>query len=91
MLENVTYKYGATHELKTWPSYFHAVICGTKTFEVRKADRPFKVGDTLLLREWNPDKDEYTGACVTKQISYILTGGQFGVEKGFVVIGLHSM
>lgn len=87
-MENVTYTYGKTHELKTWPSYFNAIINGMKTFEVRKADRPFKLGDTLLLREFNPNTNEYTGACVTREISYILPGGQFGIESGYVVLGL---
>jgi len=91
MLENVIYKYGETHELKTWPSYFNAVRNGTKTFEVRKADRPFKIGDTLLLKEYEPKSERYTGACVTKKISYILNGGQFGIESGFVILGLQNM
>jgi len=42
-----------THALKTWPEYFQAVAERGKTFEVRKADRPFKVGETLLLQEWD--------------------------------------
>ena len=41
-----------THQLKTWPEYFASIIDGTKMFEVRKADRSFKVGDTLL--QWAP-------------------------------------
>lgn len=90
-MENVTYTYGKTHEMKTWPSYFNAVINDLKPFEVRKADRPFKVGDTLLLREWNPNTEQYTGACLTRQISYILAGGQFGIEPGYVILGLHKM
>ena len=89
--ENVTFTYGATHELKTWPSYFNAVINGIKTFEVRKADRPFKIGDKLLLREWSPKTEQYTGAVLTRQISYILHGGQFGIEEGFIVMGLQKI
>jgi hypothetical protein len=44
------------HDLKTWPSDFDAILSGTKTHEARKADRPFKVGDTLRLREWKSDR-----------------------------------
>ena len=87
-MENVTYTYGKTHELKTWPSYYNAIVNGVKHFEVRKADRPFKVGDTLLLREYNPNNEQYTGACVTREISYILQGGQFRIEAGYVGLGL---
>ena len=87
-METVIYSYGNVHELKTWPSYFNGVINGTKNFEVRKADRPFKLADILLLREFNPDTNKYTGAACTRQIEYILNGGEFGIEAGYVVLGL---
>lgn len=47
------------HELKIWPQYFSAVESGLKTFEVRKNDRGFQAGDSVQLREWNPEIDEY--------------------------------
>ena len=39
------------HELKTWPQFFDSIVDGTKTFELRKDDRGFEVGDAVLLRE----------------------------------------
>ena len=47
------------HELKTYPKYFQETIEGNKLFEIRKNDRNFKVGDVLLLKEW--DNIKYTG------------------------------
>ena len=76
------------HELKTWNEYFEEVFMGHKTFEVRKADRPFAKGDTLILKEWNPKTEQYTGREMARGVSYVLEGGQFGVEKGFVVMAL---
>jgi hypothetical protein len=44
------------HELKIWPQYFEPVAQGLKTFEVRKNDRAYQAGDTVVLREWNPEE-----------------------------------
>lgn len=74
-----------THVLKIWPSYFQLVVTGQKTFEVRKNDRNFKVGDELLLREWN---GQYTGSFITFRIVYILHGGEFGIESGYCVMSI---
>lgn len=76
------------HELKTWPQFFEAVATGKKTFEVRKADRQFAVGEVIRVREWDPASGEYTGRICHKAISYRLDGGQFGVETGYCVLGL---
>ena len=77
-----------THVLKTWPTHYGAVISGAKSFEVRKADRDFKVGDLLHLVEWDPDKECYTGPSAIRSVTYILPGGQFGIEAGYVVLGI---
>jgi hypothetical protein len=45
-----------THDLKTWPEYYKDVAAGVKTFELRRSDRNYQVGDTLLLREFAPCK-----------------------------------
>lgn len=41
-----------THQLKTLPEFFDAVINGNKKAELRANDRDFSVGDYLLLTEW---------------------------------------
>ena len=48
------------HYLKILPEHFTAVACGAKTFEVRKDDRPFNVGDVLRLQEY--EEEIYTGS-----------------------------
>lgn len=43
------------HELKIWPQYYCRVADGSKTFEIRENDRGFQSGDTVILKEWDPD------------------------------------
>lgn len=76
-----------THDLKCWPKHFAAVRRGDKTFEIRRNDRDFSVGDQILLREFDPEGGAYTGQTETRLISYLLSEEAFGVVHGFVVIG----
>lgn len=78
---------GTVHELKLWPVYYEAVESGLKTYEIRYNDRNFKVGDILHLKEYDPDKKEYTGREILKDVIYI-TEGFVGLAQGFVVLGL---
>jgi hypothetical protein len=80
------------HELKTWPEFFDAIIKGTKTFEARKNDRNFKVGDVLTLREYNPlDPDgsigSYTGRVTVRVVTYIMKDFP-GIIPGYCVMGI---
>jgi Domain of unknown function (DUF3850) len=78
------------HDLKSWPDYFSAVADGRKTFEVRKDDRDFIVGDYLRLREWDPQTKAYTGREVERKITYIFSGPFIPMSQGesqFAVIG----
>lgn len=43
------------HELKIWPQYYDRVANGTKLFQIRDNDRYFQFGDTVVLREWDPE------------------------------------
>lgn len=82
-----------THTLKCWPEFFDAVRSGDKNFEVRKHDRDFQIGDVVLLRRFDPDNPD-TGenpAQERRRISYVLTGGRFGIEPGYVVLGLERV
>lgn len=73
------------HEVKILPKYFEDVESGRKTFEVRKNDRPYKVGDYLALNEW--ENNEYSGRFILAQIVYILTDEQY-VKSGYCVLGI---
>jgi hypothetical protein len=75
------------HELKTWPEYYNAVFDGTKNFEVRKNDRDYQVGDELVLREWDPHRESFTGSVTTVDVTYILSDPQF-VKDGYVIMSI---
>lgn len=84
----------ATHDVKVWTGYYDALASGRKTFELRRNDRDFLAGDTLRLREWNPDHERYTGRAVDRLISYVLEGPaaeQLGLQPGFAVLGLKGI
>lgn len=78
------------HELKTWPDPFAAILDGRKAFEVRKADRPFMVGDTLHLREWNPNGSGYTGRETAVVVTYLVSPGAWGLPPDLCVMGFGS-
>lgn len=81
------------HFLKTWPVFFNALLDGSKTFEVRKNDRGFQVGDILALHEFVPATGGFTGRSLSRRVTYILEGSgtlgtQFGLQVGYVIMGL---
>ena len=51
-----------THDLKSWPQFFRPIACGERTHELRRNDRDYGVGDRVLLREYDPSSDSYTGS-----------------------------
>lgn len=90
------------HVLKCWPGFFRDFKAGIKPFEVRRNDRDYQVGDVLVLTEWNPETQCYTGDVLRKKVIYLMSGAlaflpyqdsRGGVEVGpihpdFVVLGL---
>jgi hypothetical protein len=88
----------STHDLKIWPEFFVVVACGAKTAEIRRDDRGYKVGDILLLREWEPTTERYSGRSCRRRVSHVLHGmGNVGViapQRGlnlhYVMLSLQS-
>lgn len=66
------------HALKIHPEPFLSVCKYQKTAELRIDDgHNFKVGDILLLKEWNPRKRQYSGASTKRQITHIIQVGKW--------------
>lgn len=73
------------HCIKCLPEYFEDISNGSKNFELRKDDRNYKVGENVLLMEWNPIDQAYTGKELRVLITYKLTGGKFGLKHGYCI------
>ncbi len=84
------------HTLKTDPEVFQAVIKKLKTYEIRKDDRGFNVGDFLLLQETKYTGKEmlkgkplqYTGRELDVEVTHILRGPIYGLEDGWVIMSI---
>ncbi|MGL4760385.1 MAG: ASCH/PUA domain-containing protein [Sarcina sp.] len=74
------------HELKILEEYFNALADGSKTFELRKNDRDFKVGDSLKLKEIKDNS--FTGRFLEYEVSYVLKGGAYGLEEEYCILGI---
>ncbi len=92
------------HDIKVVPPYFDALVDHSKRFEVRKNDRGYQAGDSLILREFDASKCAYGGhkcksgdprcpswgRVLYAEIGYVYAGDpRFGgIEPGHVVLSL---
>lgn len=73
------------HDVKLGATFFDDVKTGRKTFELRKNDRGYKEGDTIVLHEYK--NGATTGRTITKKIVYMLEDFT-GLEDGYCILGL---
>ena len=70
-----------THVLKIEPQFLNDILDGTKTFEIRKNDRDFHVGDVLRLCDLNRTVEAF--------VCYMLENAQeYGLMDGYVIMGI---
>lgn len=74
------------HELKCVIEPFQAKWEKKKSWEFRKNDRDFRVGDYLLEREYDSTNNTYTGREILEEVIWILPGGSFGVPTDCVIM-----
>lgn len=83
------------HELKTWSEGFNAIWYGSKRHEVRRNDRNFQAGDTVILREFQVGEpnaadeeareDRYLGRAIVAKIGHVTQPGKFGLPDDLCV------
>ncbi|OIO80892.1 hypothetical protein AUJ84_02350 [Candidatus Pacearchaeota archaeon CG1_02_32_132] len=79
---------------KVWSKFFEAILSGKKKFELHLADFEVKEGDVLVLEEWDPETNNYTGRKISKKVGYVVKtkGQKFWKEEdvenyGYQIIG----
>lgn len=73
----------ASHNLKIHRQHFGPVQLGLKTAELRLNDRDFKVGDWLIMNEWD---NGYTGQQVARKVVNISDVGD--IAEGYVLMSM---
>jgi ParB family chromosome partitioning protein len=73
------------HDVKLGTTFFDDVKTGRKTFELRKNDRGYKEGDTIVMHEHKDGTT--TGRTIEKKIVYMLEDFT-GLEDGYCILGL---
>lgn len=69
------------HNLDIKDNYFEDIKSGLKTFEVRRKNRNYQIGDTLIL------KNETTQKTISKTISYISHLNTYNINN-ILILGL---
>ena len=57
---------------KVWKEYFEKIVAGKKKFELRLADFEIDEDDTMVLEEWDNEKQKYTGRKIETTATYII-------------------
>lgn len=60
------------HTLKSWSMFYSDIMTGDRTSDIRCTDdRRFAVGDLMILKEFDPVKQVYTGRQCQVKITYV--------------------
>ena len=81
------------HKVKCINPFFEDVLAGRKTFEVRRNDRKYKVGDLILLWEYNPDREMFLDRHCLVEVIYVYKEERYrriGLRRGYVVLGIKN-
>lgn len=74
------------HKIKTHIRHFRDILHGAKTFEIRKNDRDYKVGDMLLLQEWD---NGYTNTELLAKVTHVLYDYELvAIKSGYCVMSI---
>lgn len=70
-----------THKVKSHPKPFSQVWDGSKRHEVRINDRGYEQGDGIILEEFNPHTNQFSGRTIEAVVGNVTQGGNFGLPS----------
>lgn len=79
------------HVLKIKEEYFNAILRGDKTFELRKNDRDYQVGDLVHFIKtdgyeyFDHSKDVYRIIYILKDVP------EYGLDKVYCILGIKKL
>ena len=76
------------HHLKIWPKYYRVFACGESTAQLRKNDRDFHEGDTVVLHEFDPALGIFTGHEIVPLPVYKMLEQHEGLTPGWCLLTL---
>lgn len=84
------------HELKIKHEYLVEVVMGRKTFELRKNDRDYQVGDLIRfdIKEsiFDSTRDIYIDKDTLYKITYVLKDvPQYGLDKDYCILAIKKV
>lgn len=84
------------HELKIKHEYLVEVTMGRKTFELRKNDRDYQVGDLIrfidIKQDSKGDCDIYINKDTLYKITYVLKDvPEYGLDKDYCILGIKKL
>ena len=93
------------HELKIKAKYYLDIVSGAKTFEIRKDDRDYKVGDLIKFNVIQTEEDKenecfqyhiiplyLSGEDKVFRITYILRNvPEYGLDKNYCILGIRML
>lgn len=84
-----------THKVKSWTHLFEAAAEGRKTHDLRYVnERDYRIGDFLLLQEFDHVAQRYTGRECLVEITYV-TSDQMpcalfrnAIDRGYCILSI---
>lgn len=75
------------HCVKILPENFDNVLSKKMSFQIRKDDREYRLGDCMYLQEFT---DDYTGRSLPVKINHILKESE-GLRDGYVLLNIEVL